>query len=180
MVRHGLNHSFPAPTVPMRACTPSLATSAALYVKSAGTCAWYVWSCCYALHTVASSAAAFLSSITASGNPFTKSTMSGRRVCCPSATVNWLRASQSLLEGSSKSITRACEPGECGVFDDGFGEGGHADSSGRFCVVVTAGFPPLAPNWRNGTVDSLPILRLSARFAAELPISAAVALRTIV
>ena len=48
--------------------------------------------------------------MTASGSPFTNSTTSGRRVCWPSATVNWLTASQSLLSGASKSITRACAP----------------------------------------------------------------------
>ena len=42
---------------------------------------------------------AFFSSITASGRPLTNSTTSGRRVCWPSATVNWLTASQSLLSG---------------------------------------------------------------------------------
>ena len=46
----------------------------------------------------------------ASGRPLTKSTTSGRRLCWPSTTVNWLTASQSLLSGSSKSITRACAP----------------------------------------------------------------------
>ena len=30
IVRQGLNHSWPAPSVPMRACTPSETTSAAL------------------------------------------------------------------------------------------------------------------------------------------------------
>ncbi len=38
MVRQGLNHSFPAPSVPMRACTPSEATSTALVAKRAGIC----------------------------------------------------------------------------------------------------------------------------------------------
>ncbi len=94
----------------MRAWTPSETTSAALVAKSAGICAWYVWSCWKADQTVAFSSAGFFSSITASGRPFTNSTTSGRRVCCPSATVNWLTASQSLLSGASKSITRACAP----------------------------------------------------------------------
>jgi hypothetical protein len=40
IVRQGLNHSRPAPSVPMRACTPSDTTSAALKAKSAGICAW--------------------------------------------------------------------------------------------------------------------------------------------
>ena len=59
---------------------------------------------------VAFSSAAFLSSITASGTPLTNSTTSGLRRCWPSATVNWLTASQSLLSGSPKSMTRACAP----------------------------------------------------------------------
>ena len=59
---------------------------------------------------VAFSSAAFFSSITASGRPLTNSTMSGRRLCLFSTTVNWLTASQSLFAGSSKSITRACAP----------------------------------------------------------------------
>ncbi len=59
---------------------------------------------------VAFSSAAFFSSMTASGRPLTKSTMSGRRACSSSTTVNWFTASQSLLAGSSKSITRACAP----------------------------------------------------------------------
>ena len=40
MVRQGLNHSLPAPSEPMRACTPSEMTSAALVANSAGICAW--------------------------------------------------------------------------------------------------------------------------------------------
>ena len=59
---------------------------------------------------VASSSAGFLSSITASGRPLTKSTTSARRLCLFSTTANWLTASQSLLAGSSKSSTRACAP----------------------------------------------------------------------
>ena len=41
----------------------------------------------------------------ASGNPLTKSTRSGRRICLSSATVYWLTASQSLFSISSKSTT---------------------------------------------------------------------------
>ena len=48
--------------------------------------------------------------MTASGRPLTNSTTSGRRVCWPSATVNWLTASQSLFSGASKSSTRAWSP----------------------------------------------------------------------
>jgi hypothetical protein len=40
IVRQGLNHSLPAPSEPMRACTPSETTSAALVANSAGICAW--------------------------------------------------------------------------------------------------------------------------------------------
>jgi hypothetical protein len=40
IVRHGLNHSLPAPTAPMQACTPSEAISVALYVNSDGMKAW--------------------------------------------------------------------------------------------------------------------------------------------
>jgi hypothetical protein len=39
MVRHGLNHSRPAPSEPIRACAPSEATSATLVENSAGICA---------------------------------------------------------------------------------------------------------------------------------------------
>ena len=60
---------------------------------------------------VAFSSAGFFSSITPSGSPLTKITMSARRLCpCGPTTVNWLTASQSLLSGSSKSITRAGAP----------------------------------------------------------------------
>jgi hypothetical protein len=59
---------------------------------------------------VAFSAAAFFSSSTASGRPFTTSTTSSRRVCLFSTTLNWFTASQSLPAGSSKSIARACAP----------------------------------------------------------------------
>ena len=38
------------------------------------------------------SSAAFLSSMTPSGRPLTKMTTSGRRLCWPSITVNWLTA----------------------------------------------------------------------------------------
>jgi len=94
----------------MRASTPSDTTSAAFDAKSDGISAWYVWSCWYAVQIVASSSAAFLSSRTASGSPFTKRTMSGRRVRRFSTTANWLTASQSLAVGSSKSMTRTCAP----------------------------------------------------------------------
>ena len=47
---------------------------------------------------------------TASGKPLTNSTTSGRLVCCPSDTVNWFTASQSLLSGDWKSIKRAGAP----------------------------------------------------------------------
>ncbi len=59
---------------------------------------------------VASASVGFLSSITPSGSPFTNSTTSGRRSILFSTTVNWLTACQSLLAGSSKSMTRACAP----------------------------------------------------------------------
>ena len=48
---------------------------------------------------VAFSSAGFFSSITPSGRPLTKITTSGRRLCCPSTTVNWLTASQSFASG---------------------------------------------------------------------------------
>jgi hypothetical protein len=42
----------------------------------------------------------------ASGSPLTKTTMSGRRLCCPSITVNWFTASQSFARTSPKSTSR--------------------------------------------------------------------------
>src|SRR3989442_14354060 len=59
---------------------------------------------------VAFSSAGFLSSMTANASPLTNSNTSGRRVCCPSDTVNWFTATQLLLLGSSKSNTRGCAP----------------------------------------------------------------------
>ena len=64
---------------------------------------------------MASSSAAFFSSITASGRPLTNTTMSGRRLCWPSITVNWFTASQSLLAASSKSISCNAIPGDGAV-----------------------------------------------------------------
>ena len=46
-----------------------------------------------AVQIVAFSSAAFFSSMTPSGRPFTNRTMSGRRVCGVSETVNWFTAS---------------------------------------------------------------------------------------
>ena len=61
-------------------------------------------------YMVASSSAGFFSSTTPSGMPLMNSTMSARRVLWFSVTVNWLTASQSLLSGVSKSISRTCAP----------------------------------------------------------------------
>ena len=62
IVRHGLNHSRPAVSAPMRASSPSDTTSAALNVNSDGTSALYVWSCWNADQMVAFSSAGFFSS----------------------------------------------------------------------------------------------------------------------
>jgi len=43
----------------------------------------------------ASSSKGFFNSTTASGSPLTNTTTSGRRLCWPSTTMNWLTASQS-------------------------------------------------------------------------------------
>ena len=110
MVRHGLNHSRPAVSVPIRASMPSDTTSSSLHAKNDGNSALYVCSCCQAVQIVASSSAGFFSSMTPSGRPFKNSTTSARRVLWPSVTVNWFTASQSLASASSKSITRACAP----------------------------------------------------------------------
>ena len=59
---------------------------------------------------VASSSAGFFSSMTPRGRPLTNSTTSGLRVFPSSVTVNWLTASQSLLAGLSKSMTRTWSP----------------------------------------------------------------------
>src|SRR5690242_6134005 len=64
---------------------------------------------------VAFSSAAFFNSITPSGSPLTKITMSGRRVSCPSTTVNWFTASQSLRSGCSKSTTCTLRAGDRAV-----------------------------------------------------------------
>jgi len=55
----------------------------------------YVWIWLKADFTVAASPAAFFSSSTPSGSPFTKTTMSGRRLCWPLIIVNWLTARKS-------------------------------------------------------------------------------------
>ena len=64
---------------------------------------------------MAFSSAAFFNSMTASGRPLTNSTMSGRRVCWPSATVNWLTASQSLLSGIVEIDDPRLRPGDRAV-----------------------------------------------------------------
>ena len=101
IVRHGLNHSRPAVSVPIRASIPSEAMSTALKANRSESSALYVWICDQAVHTVAFSSAGFLSSIRPSGRPLTNNTISGRRSCSPSTTVNWLTASQSLFAGLS-------------------------------------------------------------------------------
>jgi len=63
-----------------------------------------------AVSAVAASSAGFFNSMTASGSPLTKSTTSGRRSAWPSATANWLTASQSFASGSSKSTARTIAP----------------------------------------------------------------------
>ena len=100
IVRQGLNHSLPAPSAPMRACDAvgddqrRVGREQRRDLRLVG------------LELLErrpdrrrSRRPAFLSSITASGRPLTNSTTSGRRVCCPSTTVNWLTASQSLFSG---------------------------------------------------------------------------------
>ena len=109
-VRHGLNHSRPAVSVPTRAWFPSDTTSASFMENNAGSSDLYVCNCCHAVQMVASSSAGFFSSITPSGSPFTNSTTSGLRVFLFSVTVNWLTASQSFPAGLSKSITRTRSP----------------------------------------------------------------------
>ena len=99
MVRQTLNHSWLAVSDPMRACSPSETTSSLVVVEQRGDFLLVGLQLLEGVQIVASSSAAFFSSMTPSGRPLTKTTMSGRRLCWPSMTVNWLTASQSLLRG---------------------------------------------------------------------------------
>ena len=54
-----------------------------------------------------------------------KTTMSGRRLCCPSITLNWFTASQSFARTSPKSIQ---------------GEGGEAESGAEMPLVRKEGW----------------------------------------